>query len=67
MSQRAFALVSGVVFLLIALGHVARVLLTASVVVDGFAVPMWASVLAAVLMGYLAFEAFRLARGSRLR
>ncbi len=60
MSQKTFALTAGVVFLLIALGHLLRVVLGATLVVEGFAVPMWVSVLAVVVTGFLAFEGFRL-------
>jgi hypothetical protein len=62
MSQHAFELVAGVVFLLIALGHLLRVVFSVSFVVYGVSVPMWASGIAVVIMGYLAYEAFRLAR-----
>ena len=65
MSQKVYALVSGVVFLVIALGHLVRVILGASFIVEGYAVPQWASGAAVVLMGYLAFEGLRLWRGSR--
>jgi hypothetical protein len=65
MNQRTFALVCAVVFLLIALAHVVRVVLQSSVIVQGFSVPMWASVVAAVFMAYLSFEGFRLARTVR--
>jgi hypothetical protein len=54
-----------VVFLLITLGHLLRVVLGATFVVEGVSVPMWASVLAIILMGYLAFEGFRLWKRSR--
>ena len=60
MSQRAFSLSAGVIFLLIALGHLLRVILQASFVVEGFAVPMWPSILAVVAMGYFSYEGFRL-------
>jgi hypothetical protein len=62
MSHKTFSLVVGVVFLLIAVGHLVRVLLGATVVVEGMAVPMWASVLVVIFMGYLAFEGFRLSK-----
>ncbi len=64
MSQRAFELVAGVVFLLIALGHLLRVVFGVSFVVYGVSLPMWASGIAVVIMGYLAYEGFRLARKS---
>jgi hypothetical protein len=62
MSQRTFSLLAGVVFLLIALGHVLRIVLGWSFMVQDFSVPMWASGIAIVILGYLAYEGFRLAR-----
>lgn len=64
MSQRTFSLVAGVVFGLIALGHVLRIIFRWSIVIQGFSVPMWASWLAVVVIGYLAYEGFRLAKKS---
>jgi len=64
MSQRTFSLVAGVVFDLIALGHVLRIVLGWSFVIQDFSIPMWASWIAAIIMGYLAYEGFRLARKS---
>ena len=60
MSQRTFSLIVGVVFLLIAVGHLVRVVLGATFGVEGMAIPMWPSVLVAIVMGYLALEGFRL-------
>ena len=64
MKQKAFSLTAGVVFLLIALGHVLRIGLGWSFMVQDFSVPMWASWIAVVITGYLAYEGFRLARKS---
>ncbi len=64
MSQCAFSLIAGIVFLAIALGHVLRLAFGVPVVVQGIAIPMWASGVAFVIMGYLAVEGFRLARTS---
>jgi hypothetical protein len=60
MSQRVFSLIVGIVFLLIAVGHLLRVVFKATLSVAGVAIPMWPSVLAVIVMGYLAFEGFRL-------
>jgi hypothetical protein len=62
MNQHAFELTAAAVFLLIAIGHVLRVIFGVSFVVYDIPVPMWASGIAVVIMGYLAFEGFRLAR-----
>jgi len=64
MSQKTFTLTAGGVFLLIALGHLLRVVLGATFVVEGFAVPMWVSGLAVAVMGYLAFAGFRLGKAA---
>lgn len=64
MNQHAFSLTAGVIFLLIALGHVLRVVFGVSFVVQGISVPMWASLIAVVITGYLAYEGFHFARKS---
>ena len=56
----------GVVFGLVALAHVLRILLGWSIVIQDLSVPMWASGLAVIVMGYLAYEGFRLARKSEV-
>ncbi len=64
MNHRMFELVSSVVFLLIAIGHVIRVLLRAPVVAEGFTVPVWWSAVIAVFFACLAWQGFRLWRAS---
>ena len=64
MSQRTFSLIASVVFGLIALGHVLRIVFNMSFVVQDFSVPMSASGLGVVILGYLAYQGFRLARKS---
>ena len=64
MSQRTFSLVAGVVFGLIALAHVLRIVFGWSLTIQDFSVPMWASWIAIVVTGYLAYEGFRLAKKS---
>lgn len=66
MKQYTFSLIAGVIFLLIALGHLFRVVFGVSVVVREISVPMWVSGVAFVIMGFLAYEAFRLARKSHI-
>jgi len=62
LSQKTFSLVAGVFFLLVALVHVLRMALSASVVIQNISLPMWASWIALVVTGYLAYEGFRHAR-----
>ena len=63
-SQRIFSLIATGVFGLIALGHVLRIVFGVSLVVNNISIPMWGSGLAFLVMGYLAYEGFRLARKS---
>jgi hypothetical protein len=62
MSERFYMLVAGVIFLLIAVGHLLRIVFGVSFVVYGIQIPMWASVAAALIMGLLSYEGFHLAR-----
>jgi len=64
MNQHVFSLVTSVVFGLIALAHVLRIAFNLSLVIQGISIPMSASGLAVVVMAYLAYQAFRLARKS---
>ena len=59
MSQKAF--------LLIALGHLLRIVFGLSLVAQGVSVPVWASAIAVVIRGFLAFQGLRLARKSLTR
>jgi hypothetical protein len=60
MRQKAFSLVVGLIFLLIAVMHVLRLALKWEVVLNGRPVPMWVSWLALVIAGFLAFEGLKL-------
>jgi hypothetical protein len=64
MSQKAFSLAAGILFLLIALGQSVRIAFSLSVIVQGVPIPMWASGIAVVVTGFLAYHGLRLARRS---
>jgi hypothetical protein len=55
-----YALVSGVVFFLVALAHLLRLVLQWDVIINGWYVPAWVSVAAVLVAGYLSFRGFRL-------
>jgi hypothetical protein len=59
MSQKAFSLVAGLIFLLVAVAHLFRLLLRWSVILNGWTVPMWVSPIALVVAAFLAFEGLR--------
>jgi hypothetical protein len=62
MSEHAFSLTAGIIFLLIALGHLARLIFGLPVVVQGVSVPVWASLVALLVTAFLSYEGFHLAR-----
>jgi hypothetical protein len=64
MSQKTFSLLASVIFLIVALGHAARLTLKLPVSLGGWAVPMWVSWVALIVALYLASEGIRLARKS---
>lgn len=64
MSQRAFSLVVGVIFLLVALGHLLRIVFQWPAQVGGWEVPFWPGWIVVLVAGYLAYEGFRLSRKS---
>ncbi len=64
MDQKTFSLVSGLIFLLIAVIHVLRLVFKWEAVLNGGAVPMWVSVVALPIAAYLAFEGLKLSRRS---
>lgn len=59
MSYKAFSLTTGVVFLLIAAGHLLRLAFGWKATIAGQSIPAWVSWIAFVVAAYLASEGFR--------
>ncbi len=64
MTQKSFSLVASVIFLLIALGHLSRLVFKVSVLLGGWALPFWVNGVALLVFAYLAYQGFRLAKKS---
>ena len=64
MTNKTFSVVASVIFLIIAIGHLSRLVFKVSVLLGVWAVPSWASWVAALVFAYLALEGFRLAKKS---
>lgn len=62
MSQKAFSLVAGLFFSLIALGHLLRIVNSWPMHIADWTAPMWASWLALVVAGFLGFTGLQLSR-----
>jgi membrane protein implicated in regulation of membrane protease activity len=59
MSQRAYAVAAGLIFLLMATGHVLRLAFGWQAIIAGLSIPTWVSWIAFVIFAYLASEGFR--------
>ena len=60
MNQQTFLAVSGIIFGMIVLMHLARILGGWPAHIGTFEAPMWLSWVAVAVAGYLSFSAFRL-------
>jgi hypothetical protein len=58
-NQRTYNAVTAVLFLIVALLHLLRIVFGWSAVIGGLAIPIWASWLALVVTGALAYFGFR--------
>jgi hypothetical protein len=64
MDEKLYVVIAGIIFLLIAVGHVLRVIAGVPFVVYDVPVPMWASLVVAGILAFLSYEGFHLARKS---
>ena len=66
MGHKNYCVVSGGLFVLVALAHLLRIVYGMSIQIDDFAVPMLASWIGLILPAGLAFWAFRITRGTNV-
>ncbi|HLD74358.1 MAG TPA: hypothetical protein VJB34_05605 [Bdellovibrionota bacterium] len=59
MNTKTYFLVSGIIFFLVFLLHVLRLVLGWEAVIGGCVVPMWASIGALFVAGFLTYSAFK--------
>jgi hypothetical protein len=64
MTHKTFTLVASVIFLLIALGHLSRLIFKWSALLGGWALPFWVNGVALLVFAYLAYQGFQLAKKS---
>jgi len=60
LSSKLFYKIAGVVFAIVGLLHLVRVILGWNLVIAGWDVPTWLSLVAVVVLAYLSFNAFKL-------
>ena len=66
MTVRTYALTSAGIFFLVAIVQLLRVVRQWDVVIDGWHLPMWASIAAFLVAGFLSFAGFRLAQTQKV-
>jgi hypothetical protein len=66
MTVRTYAVTSGIIFLLVAVLHLFRLILQWNVVIGDWHFPMWVSVVAVLVAGFLSFAGFRLFQAQRV-
>jgi hypothetical protein len=62
MNARTFTTTSSVLFAVFAVMHLLRLIWQWDVIINGHSVPMWASVAAMIVSGFLSFAGFRVAQ-----
>jgi hypothetical protein len=65
MTVRIYAVVSSVIFLLVALLQLLRLVMQWDVVIGDWHLPLWASAVAVLVAGFLSFAGFRLFQAQR--
>lgn len=65
MSTRAYAATSGVIFFLVAVLHLLRLVWQWDMIIGGWHVPAWVSIVGILVPSFLSFQGFRLFRQGR--
>src|SRR5262249_27010487 len=65
MDEKAFSLVAGVIFAVVALFHLVRIFMEWTIVIGNWSVPMWVSWIALVVAGAIALRGCRLSERKR--
>lgn len=60
MTKQQYVTVTAVLFALVTLFHLARLFSSWSVVIGNWDIPIWVSVIGAVVAGYLAYQGYQL-------
>lgn len=60
MNQKTFLGITGVLFLLMTILHVARIIFGWNAIIGGWVIPLWVSWIAIVLAGFLSFQSWKL-------
>jgi hypothetical protein len=65
MGTKLYAIVSSVIFALVAVAHLSRLVWQGSVLVGTWQLPIWINGIGLVLASYLSYEGFRLYRRAK--
>jgi len=65
MTMRTYTITSSIIFLLVAVLHLLRLVLQENLMIGSWYFPMWASIVAVVVAGFLSYTGFRLFQAQR--
>ena len=65
MRQKTFLKTAGIIFLIVGLLHLTRAVLSWEMLINNFPIPIWVSYAAAILIGYMGFQGFKLAKAKK--
>jgi hypothetical protein len=65
MTAKAYAVTSGMIFVLVAVAHLVRAVAQWDVIIDDWSAPTWISLVATAVAGFLGFSGLRLGLGGR--
>jgi hypothetical protein len=66
MSSKAFSLVAGAIFGVVAVAHLLRIFMALPVTIGDWIIPMWVSWMAVVVAGWLSYSGLRFAASSKV-
>lgn len=60
MKQKTYLLIVAIIFSIVAMVHLLRIIFEWTFIIENWAAPLWLSILPVILLGYLAYEGFRI-------
>ena len=60
MKQKTYLLIVAIIFSIVAIVHLLRIIFEWTFIIENWAAPLWLSILPVILLGYLAYEGFRI-------
>ena len=60
MTQKTYITLTATVFLIAALGHIMKIVIGFDIIIDGWMVPRWISLVGIIVAGFLSYLGFKI-------